>query len=135
MSSSGNSQGRRNGGEEPAVRDQRSEVRDQRSEDNGGIGLCVSASLREVIRVRIAECGVVLVAVVVLLVLGFALGRNYERINALAAEPTAPVVTITRAAAAARIAPRCPTVRRDDLRVARPVDQKPNRVHRVEVLR
>ena len=84
------------------LNDQRSEVRGQRS----GAWL------------RIAECGMVLAAAMVLLVLGFALGRNYERINALAAEEAAPVVTINKAQAAARIQPRCPKARRDDVRLA-----------------
>jgi len=58
----------------------------------------------------------VLAAAMVLLVLGFALGRNYERINALAAEETAPVVRIGPNAARARIEPRCAGKQRSEVR-------------------
>ena len=57
-------------------------------------------------------------AVAVAVAVGFFLGRDYERINALAAEEAAPVVTINKAQAAARIQPRCPKARRDDVRLA-----------------
>lgn len=45
---------------------------------------------------------------VTLLGVGFLLGRNYERTNTLAAEPTPAVVSIGPRAAAARVNPQCP---------------------------
>jgi hypothetical protein len=44
------------------------------------------------------------------LCLGVSLGRDYERVNAITAEPTPPIVTITKKQAAARNDPICRTV-------------------------
>jgi hypothetical protein len=95
-----------------AVMDQRSAIRGQRSAGRWR---------------RVAEVLVLLAASCLLLAASFQLGRDYERINALAAEPTAPVVTITRAAAAARIDPRCPGHKRSEVRGQRSVKALGNR--------
>jgi hypothetical protein len=57
-----------------------------------------------------------LIAVVLssaILAVGIFVGRNYERTNAVAAEPSAPIVTIGKKQAAARNDPICRTVRSD----------------------
>lgn len=73
---------------------------------------------------HLIDAAVMGVLIVALALLSFGLGRNYERMNALAAEPAPAIKIISKAAARAIVQPVCTgksrerrAERREDLRV------------------